>query len=137
MFKFNVKLINNGSSIKVFQNNDLVLSCNDSEFSQGYYGIYHLSNESPKFHSYNVLYSKPKNFQDILSQMNWEETSVKLVNTINSKEDKTIAKPEIISSALNNNINYVMWSRFKNILFNLDFINNIDNNGVAIFYKKE
>ncbi|GGH41017.1 hypothetical protein GCM10008014_00290 [Paenibacillus silvae] len=109
--KEDIKIVAEGSSIKVYRNGSLRLSVDDGTYTKGGHGFYVWDQYGAYFSNISVESESTKKFTEVIRQPIWREGSnrflVNLENNVVSDLDDAQASAEILTRMISNEVSYV------------------------------
>ncbi|GEM_PF-2095213 len=134
---YHVKIVRNGSNIKVYVDNNLVIDANDNTLTEGTYGPYTVSQYEATFRNIVVETGTYKTLDEILKETTWRENASKFVvniSDVNLPElDKASDKYSVVlSRMLNDELYFAELGTSANKSQAEAFIKDNDNKGTFI-----
>lgn len=131
----NYKLEAEGDTIKVYQNNKLIISYTDpNPIMSGSYGFFSISQPAAAYRDITV-YENRKAFKDVLYDATWSDDSTRVIinldETTNPEFSDEDTLSEILSKTQNEDIHYIGWGSSATEDQNSGFVEINDDKGLT------
>ena len=129
---YSIKIIKEGSNIKVYENGTLYINATDSTLKKGTYGPYTCSQYTSTFSNINVESKIKKEYSDVLSEPNLRDNAYHFI--VNVDDTTTMftngnTRASVLSRTMNDDIHFIDWGTSSTQSYANAFIKDNANKG--------